>query len=106
MLAAQKKPTSRTTTVPEAVYTGLIDRLIAMRSEANTPELLARRSVPGDDLWRGYQLGLDTALDYLVPAAKKLVVLEAHTAHGAECVSKRVVREIVGEVPAQTVAKP
>lgn len=86
----------------EQVPSGLIDTLLAMRSVPD-PEILLRLIEPREDILdeheaiAGYRLGIDHALDLLVPAMKKIVSLPS--AGGANTISKASVEEVIGRVP-------
>jgi hypothetical protein len=100
----------------EETYSGLIDRLLAARSEPITPQLLAdtqtgRGALDADGnpppisvQWRAHIDAIDWALDLLVPAARQLVMLPEHLA-GSGTVRKQEVERIVGRVPFERSAR-
>jgi hypothetical protein len=92
-------PTMKT----EDIYIGLIDRLVAARNEPITSELLSdaqtgRSGAPMSPQWRAHRDAIDWALDLLVPAAKKLLML-TESPPGSGNVRKVDVERIVGQVP-------
>jgi hypothetical protein len=84
---------------PEQIA-GLLDRALVIRQAPN-PEFLLGDPV-GITAWKA---GVDTLLDELVPALKKISMMSATSNHGPNCIHKPDVEAIIGRVPLTRTAK-
>lgn len=82
----------------EVAADGLIDELLARRQLPANLDSIAR-FMSDESYADGFAAGVDQALAILVPAAKKIALLQSMTNHGANCISKVEVSSILGRVP-------